>query len=106
AEVKLRSKIKSAMTYPIVVGCIALIALTVMLTFVVPTFANIFQSLGSKLPAPTQMLVDISHWMKFLIPGGIIAAVGGTIIWRRIRDQERVRAFVDPLKLKVPVFGP
>jgi type IV pilus assembly protein PilC len=106
AEVKLRSKIKSAMTYPVVVGCIALIALTVMLTFVVPTFANIFASLGSKLPAPTQMLVDISHWMKFLIPGGIIAAIGGTIVWRRIRDQEKVRAFVDPLKLKVPVFGP
>ncbi|HVU61109.1 MAG TPA: type II secretion system F family protein [Mycobacteriales bacterium] len=106
AEVKLRSKIKSAMTYPVVVGCIALIALTVMLTFVVPTFANIFASLGSKLPAPTQMLVDISHWMKYLIPAGIIGGIAGMIVWRRIRDLEKVRAFVDPLKLKVPVFGP
>jgi type IV pilus assembly protein PilC len=106
AEVKLRAKIKSAMTYPIVVGCIALIAMVVMLTFVVPTFAKIFKSLGSKLPAPTQFLVDLSHAMKFLLPIGIIGAIAGMIIWRRIRDQERVKAFVDPLKLKVPVFGP
>ncbi|HVW79663.1 MAG TPA: type II secretion system F family protein [Mycobacteriales bacterium] len=105
AEVKLRAKIKSAMTYPIVVGCIAIIALVVMLTFVVPSFAKIFTSLGSKLPAPTQMLVDISHAMKFVLPLGIILAIAGTIVWRRIRDREDVRRVVDPLKLKVPVFG-
>jgi type IV pilus assembly protein PilC len=105
AEVKLRSKIKSAMTYPIVVGCIAIIALTVMLTFVVPTFAKIFQSLGSKLPAPTQMLVDISHAMKFILPLAIIGSIAFTIIWKRIRHKEEVRRVVDPWKLKVPVFG-
>ncbi|HEX3898401.1 MAG TPA: type II secretion system F family protein [Mycobacteriales bacterium] len=105
AEVKLRSKIKSAMTYPIVVACIALIAMVVMLTFVVPSFANIFKTLGSKLPAPTQMLVDISHIMKFAIPLGIIFGVAGTIVWRRVRDQERVKKVVDPWKLRVPVFG-
>jgi type IV pilus assembly protein PilC len=106
AEVKLRAKIKSAMTYPIVVGCIALIAMVVMLTFVVPTFAKIFKSLGSKLPAPTQFLVDLSHAMKFLLPLGIIFAIVGIIVWRRIKDEERVKKVVDPLKLKVPVFGP
>src|SRR3954449_13104689 len=68
AEVKLRSKIKSAMTYPVVVLCLAMVALTVMLTFVVPTFAKMFQTLGSKLPAPTQLLVNLSHAMKFLVP--------------------------------------
>jgi type IV pilus assembly protein PilC len=105
AEVKLRSKIKSAMTYPIVVGCIAIIALVVMLTFVVPTFEKMFASLGSKLPAPTQMLVNISHMMKFLVPLMIIGGIGGFIVWGRIKHQERVRAVVDPLKLKIPVFG-
>jgi type IV pilus assembly protein PilC len=105
AEVKLRSKIKSAMTYPIVVGCIAIIALVIMLTFVVPTFANIFKQLGSKLPAPTQMLVDLSHAMKFLLPLGIIGTIAFVIIWKRIKDRENVRRVVDPLKLKVPVFG-
>jgi type IV pilus assembly protein PilC len=105
AEVKLRSKIKSAMTYPIVVGCIAIIALIVMLTFVVPTFAKIFASLGSKLPAPTQILVDISHAMKFILPLMIVGAIAFFIIWNRIKHQENVRRVVDPLKLKVPVFG-
>jgi type IV pilus assembly protein PilC len=105
AEVKLRSKIKSAMTYPIVVGCIALIAMTIMLTFVVPSFASIFSSLGTPLPKPTQILVDISKWMKFLLPLGIIGGIGGTIGWKRIRHREGVRRVVDPWKLKVPVFG-
>jgi type IV pilus assembly protein PilC len=105
AEVKLRSKIKSAMTYPIVVGCIAIIALIVMLTFVVPTFAKIFASLGSKLPAPTQILVDISHAMKFILPLMIIGAIAFFIVWNRIKHQENVRRVVDPWKLKVPVFG-
>jgi type IV pilus assembly protein PilC len=105
AEVKLRAKIKSAMTYPIVVGCIAVIALIVMLTFVVPSFANIFKSLGTKLPAPTQLLVDISHAMKFILPLMIIGGFASVVIWRRIRDEERVKRVVDPWKLRVPVFG-
>src|SRR3954454_5698502 len=105
AEVKLRSKIKSAMTYPIVVGCIAGIALIVMLTFVVPTFEKMFTSLGSKLPAPTQMLVNISHMMKFLVPLMFIGGIGFFIVWNKIKHEERVRAVVDPFKLKIPVFG-
>jgi type IV pilus assembly protein PilC len=105
AEVKLRSKIKSAMTYPIVVGCIAIIALIIMLTFVVPSFANIFKSLGSKLPAPTQILVDISHIMKYLLPLMIIGTITFVIVWNRIKHREEVRRVVDPWKLKVPVFG-
>jgi type IV pilus assembly protein PilC len=105
SEVKLRAKIKSAMTYPIVVGCIAIIALTVMLTFVVPSFAKIFSSLGSKLPAPTQILVDISHLMKFILPLMVIGGITFVVVWNRIKHREDVRRIVDPWKLKVPVFG-
>jgi type IV pilus assembly protein PilC len=105
AEVKLRAKIKSAMTYPVVVGCIALIALTVMLTFVVPSFAKIFKSLGSKLPAPTQILVDLSHAMKYMLPLAVIGSIAFFIVWNRVKHREDVRRVVDPLKLKVPVFG-
>src|SRR3954469_16104642 len=106
SEVKLRSKIKAAMTYPVVVFCISMIALVVMLTFVVPTFAKMFKSLGSKLPAPTQVLVDISHLMKFIVPVLIIGSITSFIVWKRVKHQENVRKVVDPLKLKVPVFGP
>jgi type IV pilus assembly protein PilC len=106
AEVKLRSKIKAAMTYPVVVFCISMVALVVMLTFVVPTFAKMFKSLGSKLPAPTQLLVDISHGMKFILPTLIVAIIVGLVVWKRIKHQENVRKVVDPMKLKIPVFGP
>jgi type IV pilus assembly protein PilC len=105
AEVKLRAKIKSAMTYPIVVGCIAVIALIVMLTFVVPTFANIFKSLGTTLPAPTRMLVTLSHGMKFIVPVLFVFSITFFFVWKRIKNEERVRKVVDPIKLKVPVFG-
>jgi type IV pilus assembly protein PilC len=105
AEVKLRGKIKSAMTYPVVVGVIAVIAVMAMLTFIVPTFAKLFKQLGAKLPAPTQFLVDISHAMKILIPLMIIGAIAAKIGWARIKHRDEVRKVVDPWKLKVPVFG-
>jgi type IV pilus assembly protein PilC len=105
AEVKLRSKIKSAMTYPIVVLCIAVIAVFAMLLFVVPTFAKMFKELGGKLPLPTQILVDISHSLTLLLPVVIIGIVGGTITWSKIKRTPQVRNIIDPLKLKVPVFG-
>ncbi len=75
AEVKLRSKIKSAMTYPVVVFCFAIIAVIGMLLFIVPVFAAMFDGLGGELPAPTKVLVVLSEAMKFIAPIGIVAAI-------------------------------
>jgi type IV pilus assembly protein PilC len=105
AEVKLRGKVKSAMTYPVVVLCIAFIAVIAMLVFVVPTFAKMFKTLGGSLPTPTQILVDISHQMKFLLPLGIVGGIAFMFVWKRVKATEQVRNVVDPLKLKLPVFG-
>jgi type IV pilus assembly protein PilC len=105
AEVKLRGKVKSAMTYPVVVLCIAILAVIGMLLFVVPTFSKMFKQLGGKLPLPTQILVDISHSLQVLLPLVIILGVGGVITWSKIRLLPQVRNIVDPVKLKVPVFG-
>ena len=58
AEVKLRGKVKSAMTYPVVVFFIAILAVVGMLLFIVPVFAGMFASLGGELPLPTRILVD------------------------------------------------
>jgi type IV pilus assembly protein PilC len=93
------------MTYPVVVFVLAILMCVVMLIFIVPTFAKMFKTLGSTLPAPTQMLVNISHMMKFMLPLMIIGGIGGMIVWGRIKNQENVRKVVDPLKLRVPVFG-
>jgi type IV pilus assembly protein PilC len=106
AEVKLRGKIKSAMTYPVVVLIFAVIAVIGMLLFIVPVFAKMFVSLGSKLPAPTQLLVDASNILKTGFPVFIVLAIGAFIVWNKVKLKPEVRNVVDPLKLKLPVFGP
>ena len=105
SEVKLRGKIKAAMTYPVAVLCIAVLAVIGMLIFIVPVFAKMFTTLGGTLPAPTRVLIFLSHAMKFLAPLGAVLLVVGFQVWKRIRHLERTHRVVDPLKLKVPVFG-
>ena len=106
AEVKLRGKVKSAMTYPVVVFCIAILAVIGMLLFIVPVFAKMFITLGGTLPLPTRVLIELSA------PAEDPRAADRRRIDRR--DDHRgsgsstrkvSRAFVDPIKLKVPVFG-
>jgi type IV pilus assembly protein PilC len=106
AEVKLRGKIKAAMTYPTVVFVFAILACTGMLLFIVPTFKSIFASLGGTLPAPTRVLVALSDILKKGMPVIIVLLIVAWQVWRRVKNTERVRNVVDPLKLKVPVFGP
>jgi type IV pilus assembly protein PilC len=105
AEVKLRGKVKSAMTYPVVVLCIAVLAVIGMLLFIVPTFASLFDQLGGKLPAPTRVLVAMSSGLKVAIIPLIVTIVVGLQVWRRVKNKPGVRNVVDPLKLKLPVFG-
>jgi type IV pilus assembly protein PilC len=106
AEVKLRGKIKSAMTYPVVVFVMAIIAVIGMLLFIVPIFAKMFSDLGGKLPVPTQILVNLSDGLRLFAPVLLVVLVVGSVVWGRVRHQDRVRRAVDPLKLRMPVFGP
>ena len=105
AEVKLRNKVKSAMTYPVVVFVMAIISVIGMLLFIVPTFAGMFESLGGELPAPTKVLVFLSDAMRWFVPLMVVLTVVGTVTWSRIKHLEKVREVVDPLTLKAPVFG-
>jgi len=107
-DVRLRGKIKAALTYPIAVGIIAVIIVTGMLLFVVPVFADLFSSLGGALPLPTQILVFFSDLLKnplFLIPF-LVIVIGGFVTFGRVKDRPGVREVIDPLKFKIPVFGP
>ena len=105
AEVKLRSKVKSAMTYPVVVFVLAIVMCAAMLVFIVPTFAGMFATLGGELPAPTRVLVVMSEGLRtFLLPL-LALLVAGVVTWFKVNRHPRVRAVVDPLKLKLPVFG-
>jgi type IV pilus assembly protein PilC len=106
AEVKLRGKVKAAMTYPVVVLVMAVLAVVGMLLFIVPTFASMFDTLGGELPAPTKVLVGASHLLKTGAPVIAVLLVVGAFVWKKVKRTDRVRNVVDPLKLKIPVFGP
>jgi type IV pilus assembly protein PilC len=104
-EVKLRGKIKSAMTYPVAVLCLVALIMSAMLLFVVPQFKSIFDQLGGTLPFPTRMLLLMSDAVKkywYLVIAGSVAA---SFAFKRFKKTEAGRARLDALKLKVPVFG-
>jgi type IV pilus assembly protein PilC len=105
AETRLRGKVKAAMTYPVVVLCIALLAVVGMLLFIVPTFASLFSTLGGTLPLPTRILVTMSKGLKVGIVPLIVLIIVGVQVWKRVKRKPQVRNVVDPLKLKLPVFG-
>ncbi len=105
AEVRLRGKVKAAMTYPVVVFIMAILMCTGMLIFIVPVFAKMFSTLGGELPAPTKLLVFLSKSLRLIGPFLLVLLVVGFQVWQRIKHQDRVRDVVDPLKLKAPVFG-
>ncbi|MEI6351589.1 MAG: type II secretion system F family protein [Verrucomicrobiota bacterium] len=106
ASSRLMKKVKSAMTYPVIVITIAMGITTFLIVKVVPTFADIFADFGAKLPAPTQFLIDLSG----LIRGNwfwIILFIGGLIYGiRRFLATSFGREFWDRYKLKLPVMGP
>ena len=105
SEVKLNGKIKSAMTYPVIVLIIALIAVAAMLIFIVPVFSAMFKQLGAQLPLPTEFLVVLSNGMVYIGPITIAIIIAFSFWWQRNKNTLRVRKFVDPLRLKIPVFG-
>jgi type IV pilus assembly protein PilC len=105
-EVKLRGKIKSAMTYPIAVVCLVTLIMAAMLLFVVPQFKSIFAQLGGTLPLPTRVLLLLSDGMKKFWYLAIAGGVGASFLFKRYKKTEAGRAQVDAIKLKTPVFGP
>ena len=104
-EVKLRGKIKSAMAYPTVVFVIAIVAVIGMLLFIVPVFSGMFLQLGGKLPALTQMLVNMSAFLKVAIIPLVIVIVVASVLWKQNKHKKGFRNVVEPIYLKAPVFG-
>lgn len=104
-ETELKNTIKSAMTYPVVVVFMVLIAVAGMLIFIVPVFKTMFEGLGGSLPIPTQILVTLSEQMIWLGPLILVSSIIGSIWWKKNKHTEAVRRTLDPLELKIPVFG-
>lgn len=106
AEVALRGKIKSAMTYPVIVFIVAILATTGMLLFIVPVFAGMFESLGGELPWATKILVTLSNIVKWTAIPTVVAIVVFAVWWGKHKNDRGIRERMDPWKLRVPVFGP
>ncbi|MBL8920932.1 MAG: type II secretion system F family protein [Myxococcaceae bacterium] len=102
---KLKGKVKSAMTYPIIVLTVGVGVTALLLLKVTPVFAKMFSDFGSALPAPTQFVVDLSEWLQnyiLYIVGGIVAlGVAFTAFYRNPRGRE----LFDKGILYVPVIG-
>jgi type IV pilus assembly protein PilC len=105
-EVELRRKIKSAMTYPIVVLALVVLIMTAMLLFIVPQFETIYATLDSKLPLPTRILLGVSRAFRTYWYVAIGGALGGWFALKRYKSTDSGRARVDAVKIRVPVFGP
>ncbi|MCX7634167.1 MAG: type II secretion system F family protein [Syntrophales bacterium] len=103
---KLKSKVKGAMTYPASVLVISIGVVTLLLLKVIPVFQKMFEGMGGELPGPTQFLVNASAFAQkyFLLMVGIVVAVG--FAYKRFRATEKGTFIIDSLVLKAPVFGP
>ncbi|MUL38020.1 type II secretion system F family protein [Gloeocapsopsis dulcis] len=102
---RLQNQIKSALAYPVVVGLLALAIFIGMTVFLIPIFANIFQDLGTELPALTQFMLNISGFIQgfwWMIP---IIIVGLSFAYRNYYKTRVGRETIDRFSLKMPLFG-
>jgi len=106
ASSRLRKKVKSAMTYPVIVVCIAIAITTFLIVRVVPIFGEIFHDFGAKLPAPTQFLIDLSDFVRGNWYFLVLAVGGGIFGLRTLLRSQRGKQVWDKWKLKLPVIGP
>ncbi|MGI5868810.1 MAG: type II secretion system F family protein [Kiritimatiellia bacterium] len=106
ASARLVRKVKSALTYPVVILCLALVISFGLITFIVPVFSDMFEDFGEQLPLPTRVLVAISNFMKanwyFILP-----VVVFLVLWFfKWKKSARGSYLFDRFILKLPVFGP
>ena len=102
---KLASKVKGAMVYPTIVLSVAVVVTVVLMVFVTPTFEKMFKDFGGELPGPTQVVVDISHFMiKSAWKAAIVLGIAAFGFVAGLRTKQGTRLF-HMFLLKVPIIG-
>jgi len=99
-------KVKGAMTYPVICLCISFVVMAVMLVFVVPVFQKMFASFGSALPAPTQMVVNMSDFAKHNFLFILVAIWVVFFVIKKYYKTEKGHMNIDRLMLVMPIIGP
>ena len=102
---RLRKKVKSAMMYPTVVSVVAVLITIFLLVKVVPVFGEIFKSFGATLPAPTQFLINLSHFVQRFVLVIILGGGGLVYGWLHFIKTPTGRAFWDTYRIRLPIFG-
>ncbi len=103
----LKSKIRSALMYPVAVIIVAFVVVAIIMIFVIPSFKQVFSSFGADLPGPTMFVIHMSEffveywWAIFLGLGG-----GFYFFFQAWRRNEKMQMFMDRLLLRIPIFGP
>ncbi len=105
ASARLVRKVKSALTYPIVVLSLAILIASGLITFVVPVFKEMFEGFGAQLPGPTQFLVNVSDFIRAKWPYILGAIVIAVLAFRKWLQSASGRYRFDQFVLKLPVFG-
>ena len=101
----LKRRVKAAMMYPAIVLIIAIVVLAIILIFVIPVFQKMFAESGHALPAPTQLVINLSEFVKSYILHIIGALFAAAVAIKKIHQTEKGARFLDRLVLKAPVFG-
>jgi type IV pilus assembly protein PilC len=103
---KLKRKVKGAMVYPAVTITVAILVIVIIMVFVVPTFGKMFETLGGELPAPTQMLIDMSDFLGgkggLIVLASIVSIIVAIVQFKKTKKGNKM---IDALMLKLPVMG-
>ena len=102
----IKSKIKSALMYPVAVMVVAFVVVSIIMIFVIPAFKEVFSSFGADLPTPTLMVIAMSEFFVkwwWLIFGGL--GFGFYFFMQAWKRNEKMQMFMDRLLLKIPIFG-
>ena len=100
-----KQKVTTAMTYPIVVGVLALVITAFLLIFIVPIFGEMFASFGSELPAITQMVLGLSQWFQKYWVLILVFLLAIIFLLRYLSQRDKMAYSFDYLQLKIPIIG-
>ncbi len=105
ANERLVRKVKKALTYPVMVAIVAVVVVILMLSFVVPTFAQTFMEAGGELPWPTQVVMNLSDGIRDYAAFWILGAVAIVVAFKVIMKVPKLHLGWDRMMLKMPKLG-
>ena len=100
-----RRKISGALTYPMILICVAITSISAMLWLVVPTFAKMFKDMGAELPGITQFVVDLSNGIVVYGPYGLVALIGAVFTVRKYAKTDGGRRRLIGVGIGLPMIG-